>query len=220
MVDVVIATRNSGKLIEIKNILRPLEVSVVSLAQFPEIKPIEETGITFKQNAILKAQEVAFLTGAVTLADDSGLEVDCLNGQPSIRSSRFAGENATDSMNNAKLLDMMKNIPANQRQARFVCVMALAAADKLIGTVTGICQGYIAQCERGLNGFGYDPLFIARNYNITFAQLQKEIKNKISHRAKALNKAAIMLEKYLLRDYLSTNAKISNQKIRGVNENS
>ena len=218
MTDIVIATRNSGKLLEIKDILKHLEVSVRSLSQFPEIPPIEETGSTFEENAILKAQKVADITGSLTLADDSGLEVDYLGGKPGIRSSRFAGDNATDLMNNAKLLEEMKGVSLDQRQARFVCVIALARPGELIGTVRGTCEGIINEYERGLNGFGYDPLFMVTDYNATFAELQQEIKNKISHRAKALNKAVIMLEKYLLHSHQSETVKSSNQKIRGVNE--
>ena len=218
MIDVVVATRNSGKLFEIKDILKSLEVSVVSLSSYPDIPPIEETGSTFEENAVLKAKQVADITGCLTLADDSGLEVDYLGGKPGIRSARFAGDHATDPMNNAKLLEDMKNVPLNQRQARFICVVALARPCEIIGTVKGTCEGIINEYELGVNGFGYDPLFMVRDYNATFAELQQEIKNKISHRAKALNKAVIMLEKYLLQNRQSAIAKVSNQKNRGVNE--
>lgn len=199
--DLVIATQNRGKFREIKDILSRLEITIHSLSEFPDIPEIEETGKTFEENAVIKAQTVARLTGMAALADDSGLEVDLLDGKPGVYSSRFAGEQATDSMNNAKLLSLVGDAPLEHRHARFVCAVALATPDELIGTVTGSCEGYINNTERGDGGFGYDPLFLARDYNMTFAELNQDIKNKISHRAKALNKACIMLEKYLLHDY-------------------
>ncbi len=196
--DLFVATRNSGKLIELRDILRPLNINVRTYDEFPHIKPVAETGTTFEQNAVLKASQTAKQTNLITLADDSGLEVDCLAGQPGVYSARFAGQNATDSMNNEKLLDLMDGVPLGSRQARFVCAIAIASPDKVIGTVTGVCEGHIALEPDGSGGFGYDPLFVASGYNYTFAQLSSEIKNKISHRGKALNKAFILLEKLVL----------------------
>ncbi|MDX9701959.1 MAG: XTP/dITP diphosphatase [Candidatus Auribacterota bacterium] len=200
--DLVVATRNRGKFREIKEILSPLELNLYSLADFPDIADVAETGKTFEENAIIKATCVAKSTGLPAIGDDSGLEVDFLNGQPGVYSARFAGNDASDSANNAKLLSLMEHVHIDQRQARFVCCIALAVPDELIGTVRGTCEGVIAQYPRGDGGFGYDPLFIARDYNMTFAELTHDIKNKISHRAKALNKTLILLEKFLLNGYL------------------
>ncbi len=198
MTDIVIATKNKGKIKEIKAILSPLNLNIIGLEDYPDIPQIIENGSSFEENAIIKAQTVAKYTSKMAMGDDSGLEVDFLNGQPGIYSARFAGENATDYMNNQKLLDLMANVSSGQREARFVCAIAISLPDELIGTVSSNCEGYICENPRGTSGFGYDPLFIARDYNLTFAELNLDIKNKISHRAKAINKACLMLEKYLI----------------------
>ena len=138
-------------------------------------------------------------TGKLTLADDSGLEVDTLKGAPGIFSSRYAGNNATDHENNLKLLADLKEIPEGRRTAQFRCLMALASQDKLIGVVEGTCVGGIGFKEEGTHGFGYDPLFILSEYHKTFGQLDESIKNKISHRAKALEKMGLLLESHLAR---------------------
>lgn len=198
VMDLVLATRNKGKLKEIKEILKPLNLILHTYDEYMDIKKIKETGKTFEENAILKATFIAKQTKMVTLADDSGLEVDCLSGQPGIYSARFAGEHATDMMNNEKLLSLMADVPLDSRQGRFVCAIAIALPDRLVGTVRGVCEGHIGFELRGGGGFGYDPLFVVTSYNVTFAELSLDIKNKISHRAKALNKALIVLDKLLL----------------------
>ena len=198
--DMVIATRNRGKFREIKDIMSGFEVTLHSLGDFPDIGDVAETGKTFEENAVIKATTIAKKTGMPTLGDDSGLEVDALDGQPGVYSARFAGAKANDSANNTKLLTLLKDIPVEQRNARFVCSIAFATPDELVGTVNGTCDGVIGEYPRGDGGFGYDPLFIVRDYNMTFAELNQDIKNKISHRAKALNKALLLLEKFLLQE--------------------
>ncbi|RJP59334.1 MAG: XTP/dITP diphosphatase [Candidatus Auribacter fodinae] len=198
MAELLIATRNKGKLKELQHMLNPLELAIRSIADFPDLPEIAETGNTFEENAVLKAQTIADLTGMVTMADDSGLEVDALGGKPGVYSARFAGENATNSQNNELLLNMMSDVPAQLRGARFVSVIAVARPGKLLGTVRGFCEGIITDRMRGNGGFGYDPLFFLKDYNMTFAELSLELKNKVSHRAKALNKAVILLEKIIL----------------------
>jgi len=200
MPDLVAATKNSGKLKEIRAILGRLNIIIAGLDDYPDMPEIIESGSTFEENAVIKAQAVAKYTNKMALGDDSGLEVDYLNGQPGIYSARFAGENATDYMNNQKLLELMADVEYGQRQARFVCAIAIALPDRLIGTVSASCDGYLLKEPSGTGGFGYDPLFVARDYNETFAQLSPDIKNKISHRAKAIDKACLMLEKYLIRN--------------------
>lgn len=196
--ELVLATRNLGKKREIKRILKPLGLDMRGIDEFPDAPETEETGKTFEENAILKAIAIAEFTKSIVLADDSGLEVDALGGKPGIFSARFAGEEANDFGNNQKLLSEMENVPQGQRYARFVCSIAIAVPGKLIGTLSGVCDGEIATCSRGQGGFGYDPLFIVRDYNLTFAELNVDIKNKISHRAKALEKAFLLLERYLI----------------------
>lgn len=198
MIDLVIATRNGGKLREIRAMASHIELNLLSLDDFKQIGQIKESGKTFEENAVLKARTVAKKTGILTLADDSGLEVEHLNDQPGIYSARFAGEKASDYANNEKLLELLRDVPPHHRYARFVCTIALATPETLIGTVTGTCEGMIGDKLTGSGGFGYDPLFIVNNYNQTFAELRPEIKNKISHRAKAIGKALIMLENYLI----------------------
>jgi len=198
MTELVLATRNLGKKREIKRILKPLCLDIRSIDEFPDAPKIEETGKTFEENAILKATAIAEFTKSIALADDSGLEVDFLGGKPGVFSARFAGKEANDYANNLKLLSEMENVPEGRRYARFVCCIAIAVPGKLIGTLSGMCDGEITTHLRGQGGFGYDPLFVVRDYNSTFAELSIDIKNKISHRAKALDKAFLLLERYLI----------------------
>jgi XTP/dITP diphosphohydrolase len=182
----VLATKNKNKLKEVSEFLAPHGIEVVSLLEFPDLPEIEEYGETFKENAIIKATEACMFTGLMALADDSGLEVDCLEGLPGVYSSRFAGEDKDDAANNKKLLELLEGVPAEQRAARFKCVMALATTECFVYTAEGACEGVIAEQPRGEGGFGYDPLFYLPEYGKTFAELDLEIKNKISHRARAL----------------------------------
>lgn len=182
----VLATRNEGKVREMTKLLAGQDIEVLSLVNFPEIGEIVEDGETFRENAVIKATEVCMQTGLTTLADDSGLEVDYLDGLPGIYSARFAGEDKDDSANNKKLLELLDGIPEEQRTARFKCVIAVADTDCFVYIAEGTCAGIIAQEQRGDGGFGYDPLFYLPEHGKTFAELDLETKNKISHRARAL----------------------------------
>jgi XTP/dITP diphosphohydrolase len=192
MVRLLLATRNAHKTREFAEILgKDFEVSDLSSVRgAPEIK---ETGGSFEENAILKALAVSPLrsaSGGLVVADDSGLEVDALHGAPGIYSARYAGENASDKANVDTLLRALsrQNLPASKRTARFRCVIALARAEKLLGTFEGVVEGAIVHLARGRNGFGYDPIFVPERFDRTFAELPATIKNKISHRAKAITR--------------------------------
>lgn len=193
--EAVIATRNPGKLREIRDILRPLGWKTLSLDDFPEIPEIIEDGTTFAENAEKKAREVAHHTGRIALADDSGLVVDALGGRPGVLSSRYGGVKATDPERCRKLLDEMAGIPEGQRQARFICIIAVATPQGKVKTVEGECRGQIALAPRGRHGFGYDPIFSLPEMGRTMAELPPEVKNRISHRAKALEKLKQLLPK-------------------------
>ncbi len=193
---VIIATRNPHKLEEIQAIFADLPVQLLSLADFPEIGDIPETGQTFAENALQKARTVFHQTGLLTLADDSGLEVDALNGAPGIYSARFAGPRRSTADNNRKLQALIKAVPPEKRTARFKCAVALVGPN-LEAVVEGVVEGHITTKPRGTGGFGYDPLFIPAGYEQTFAQLGSEVKNRISHRARAFQKARVILKKQL-----------------------
>jgi XTP/dITP diphosphohydrolase len=192
----VIASRNKGKVREIAEILSGLPFEVVSIADYPNAPEVEETGSTFEENAVLKAKAGAQQTGELTLADDSGLVVDALNGAPGIYSSRFAGEGASDRDLWCKLLGLMYDIPDEKRTARFVCAVAIASPEGKVLTCEGKCEGVIAHEPRGEGGFGYDPVFLVSEYNQTMAELPAETKNKISHRAGALECAKGLLGEF------------------------
>ena len=193
----ILATGNEGKIQEFKQLLSALPLKLCSLKDYPGLPSVDETGRTFQENAILKAETISQHTGEMTLADDSGLEVDILDGKPGVYSARFAGEDSTDEKNNALLLELMKGVPLDRRDARFVCSIALAVPGEETQTVEGLCEGKIATSPRGSGGFGYDPLFISREEGKTFAQLDTESKNRISHRGRALKKARLILEERL-----------------------
>lgn len=186
---VVIATQNSGKLKEFQAMLGPLGVEIESMADYPHIPDVVEDGETFSDNAVKKARAVAGATGEITLADDSGLEVDCLGGAPGVYSARFAGEDKDDRANNEKLLRLLEGVPPEKRNARFRCVVAVALPEGPVYTAEGSCEGVIGLRPAGEGGFGYDPLFIVQELGKTFAQLDMDIKNSISHRGKAFNMA-------------------------------
>jgi len=195
MLEIVLATRNEDKIKEIKKILVFLPVEFLSLKQFPHLPKINEDGKILKENALKKAKLVAKLTGKIALADDSGLEVEALNGAPGVFSSRFAGQGCTYAENNRKLLKLMKNVPSEKRNALFRCVLALATPFGKVKTVEGKIKGKISRRILGRYGFGYDPVFIVPSYGKTFAQLGPRIKNKISHRAQALFKIKKVISK-------------------------
>lgn len=182
---IVIGTRNTGKIWEIQAALAELPVEVVGLpaADIPEV---EETGVTFMENAVIKARYYSHHTGEYCLADDSGLEVDALNGEPGVYSARYAGERSSDADNNHKLLAELSGVPAEKRSARFRSVLALAGPDGSLLLTDGVCEGIILMKERGTGGFGYDPLFYMPDCRKTLAEMTVEEKNKISHRGNAL----------------------------------
>jgi XTP/dITP diphosphohydrolase len=187
----VMATRNPGKVRELQELLRDTGVRLLSLADFPELPEIPEEGATFAENAAVKAQTVARLTGYPALADDSGLAVDALSGTPGVFSARYAQDVTaplppTDTDNWRKLLQEMQDIPWEQRGARFVCEIALALPNGRLLRAHGECEGIIALSPQGDHGFGYDPVFWVPEYAATMAQLGPAVKNQISHRARAL----------------------------------
>ena len=187
MQSLLIATRNPGKVKEIESILADSGWSFSSLQAFPDVETSAETGATYAENAILKARFYALATGMCALADDSGLEVEALAGAPGVFSARYAGANASDADRRALLLSELAKIPDVNRRARFVAVVAISnAKDSVLNVSEGICEGTIISSPRGHGGFGYDPLFVPDGYNQTFAELPEDIKNRISHRARAL----------------------------------
>lgn len=193
--DVVIASTNRNKVEEILQMLQGSKFKIISLLDFKDknLPDIEEDGLTFEENARKKALVIAKLTGRLTLADDSGLVVDTLNGRPGVHSARYSGKDATPEENNRKLLEDLKDVPTKKRTARFVCVIAVARPSGKVSVVEGLCEGLIAKEIRGAEGFGYDPLFIVPEYDKTFAELGSAVKNKISHRAIAIQKAVEIL---------------------------
>jgi XTP/dITP diphosphohydrolase len=189
-----LATTNKGKAAEYRDLLKGLDFELVTLDRAGISLEADENYNTLKENARHKAAFYAELGGLLTLADDSGLEVDALNGEPGVRSSRYAGDNATDSDRVDFLLKKLNNVPQQKRTARFRCVIAVARPGGPVETAEGICDGYIALEPRGSNGFGYDPIFYLPDYNKTIAELPPEVKNLISHRGRAAVKARRLLE--------------------------
>lgn len=190
-----VATRNPKKKKELKSLLKDLKITVVTLRGFKNAPHVKEDRKTFTENAVKKAVTIARCTGLLTLADDSGLEVEALGGAPGIFSARFSGKGANDLKNNKKLLALLKGVPERKRRARFVCAIAIAWEGKILKIIKATISGYITDSRRGSCGFGYDPVFIPTGYKKTFAQLGPGVKNKISHRAKALLKAKKFLAK-------------------------
>jgi XTP/dITP diphosphohydrolase len=182
---VLVSTRNAHKLVEIRGILGEA-FAVLDLSEIPDFGEVEETGTTFEENASLKALAASAQFGGWVLADDSGLEVDALDGAPGVRSARFSGEGATDASNRARLLEKLEGVRGKARSARFRCVMALAREGKIHGHFSGSVEGIIINTEKGSGGFGYDPLFVPEGHCETFAELGAEVKNRLSHRGRAL----------------------------------
>ena len=192
--ELLIATHNLGKLDEIAVLLRDFPLKLRSLREFSRAAPVEETGQTFAENAALKAGHYSRLTGLWTLADDSGLEVDALGGQPGVHSARYAGPTATDAERTSHLLAALDATGDEERHARFVCALALfRPGEEDLRLFVGKCEGRIAPEPRGHGGFGYDPVFIPEGYDQTFGELPAETKNRISHRARALVSAKAFL---------------------------
>lgn len=190
----VIATGNQGKVLEIKEMLAGISVELKSLSDFDHLPEVDETGSTFAENAAIKAKAYAELTESKVLADDSGLEVPSLGGAPGIYSARFAGEGASDAENTAKLLKKLENADGNERRACFVCEMAIAEpSGKILFSANGALWGTVTRKAFGINGFGYDPIFVPDGFSQTLGQLAPEIKNKISHRSVALRQIIYFL---------------------------
>jgi XTP/dITP diphosphohydrolase len=181
-----VATTNEGKITEIHHALDDLPIEITTLKDATGTEICPEDKPTVLENAIFKAMHYSRFSDAMTLADDTGLEVDALGGSPGVHSARYAGPSATYAENNQKLLKELAAVPEGKRAARFVCVMAIAYRGRLLKSFQGVCEGRVLTCLRGSGGFGYDPLFFIPALNKTFAELSTEEKNKISHRGKAL----------------------------------
>jgi len=188
-----IATHNEGKKREYEELLAGAGVELASLSDVGIHQSVPEEGDTYAENALLKARGYAALSGMLTLADDSGIEVDALGGAPGVRTARYAGEEASDAERNALLLRNIEGVPNAERTARFRCVIALAWPDGRTAVVEGVVEGRIALEPRGEHGFGYDPIFFVPEYGRTMAELPEEVKNRISHRARAAAAAAELL---------------------------
>lgn len=183
---IVFATTNEGKVKEIKEILAGFPIEVVSMKEMNITADIEENGVTFEENSLIKARKVSKLTGLPAMADDSGLEVDYLNGEPGIYSARYLGRDTDYNYKNNYIIEKLKNVKDEERSARFVCVISLVLPDGREFIKKGVMEGMIAYEIKGENGFGYDPVFYLPEYGMTSAELSGEEKNKISHRGKAL----------------------------------
>ena len=188
MTEVLLATRNRGKLREFQSLLGDLELSFHTLDDFPNVGELVEDGASFEANAIKKALEYSKATGMIAIADDSGLVVDALDGRPGVYSARYAGDDAGDDDNNEKLLLDMRGFSEGKRGAAFVCVVAAATPDGRTITSEGRCEGEIMNSPKGDGGFGYDPLFYIPRFGCTMAELASDKKNEISHRGKAVEK--------------------------------
>ena len=196
--DLVVATRNQGKLKEIRRLLMDTGVEVRGLDEFPDVPEVEEDGDSFEANARKKAETVAAAVGMWTLADDSGLTVDALGGRPGVHSARYAGPEATDADNNAKLIQELVEVSRVQRKGAFNCCMALSRPGEPTRVFHGRIEGLLLDEPRGEGGFGYDPLFLVREYGKTMAELAIEVKNRISHRGQALRQALGWIKDNLL----------------------
>jgi len=185
---IVLASANKHKLIEMRAILSALNIELVSSSEEGFFNEVEETGMTFEENALIKAQAVSNATGLTAIADDSGLVVDALKGEPGIYSARYSGKNAKDEANTELVLHNLQGVPFEKRTARFVCVIAFVSPNMESFTVRGEVEGIISFEKSGENGFGYDPIFYSPPHDKTFAQLDSDVKNKISHRSIALSK--------------------------------
>ncbi|MDQ3798565.1 MAG: XTP/dITP diphosphatase [Acidobacteriota bacterium] len=196
--EILIATKNQGKVKELADILADLPVTLRSLNDFENVSEPEETGVDFVENAVLKARSYAMQTGLWAIADDSGLEVEALRNAPGVFSARYAGENATDEERIRKLLNELSDTGGENRRARFVCAMAVAdETGEIRFTCEGVCAGTITDAPRGANGFGYDPVFAPEGFSETFGELSAEVKREISHRARASQKIIAYLRDFI-----------------------
>jgi len=190
-----LATNNTGKVKEFRNLLAGIPFELVTPKEIGIVMDVDETGATYRENARLKACALATQSGLLTLADDSGIEIDALNGAPGVMSARYAGENASDAERVNFLLSKLKDVPQEKRTARFYCVIAIAHPDGKVEYCDGECKGTIAFEPSGASGFGYDPVFYLPEFGKAMAELTAEIKNQISHRARAAQKAKMLLLK-------------------------
>ncbi|WP_147532551.1 XTP/dITP diphosphatase [Bacillus marasmi] len=186
MKEIIIATKNKGKTKEFQQMFAKRGYQVLTLLDFPELEDVEETGTTFEENAILKAETISKQLGKIVISDDSGLVVDALNGRPGVYSARYAGEDKNDEANNNKVLEELSDVPDDKRTARFYCALAIAVPGQQTETFSGTVEGRILHERQGTNGFGYDPIFFSLDENRAMAELSSEEKNAISHRGKAL----------------------------------
>ncbi|MEZ5358875.1 MAG: XTP/dITP diphosphatase [Candidatus Zixiibacteriota bacterium] len=194
----VLATNNQDKVREMRNLLDGLGIEILTSKDFDDFPEIEETGETLQENAALKSKGIFKFTGLPALADDSGLEVDALNGAPGVYSSRFAGPGCTYDDNNTKLLKELEGVPKDKRSARFRCVISITFADGDTRQVDGAAEGFITEQKAAFtHGFGYDPVFFYPPLNKTFAEITLDEKNAVSHRGQALKKAKAVIEDYL-----------------------
>lgn len=192
---IIIATGNAGKMKEIKSIFNNSEYNVVSMKEEGIAADVDENGTTFEENALIKAREIAKISGNIVLADDSGLEVDALNKEPGIYSARYMGEDTPYSVKNASIIERLEGVEFEQRTARFVCAVAAVYPDGKELVVRETMEGYIGYEEKGVNGFGYDPIFYLKEFDKTSAEISLEEKNKISHRGKAFRAIKALMEK-------------------------
>ncbi len=195
MKKIIFATGNQDKMREIREILKDLDANIVSLKEEGIQLDVEENGMTFEDNAVIKAKAAAKMTDAIVLADDSGLEIDYLNKEPGVYSARYLGEDTSYDVKNQALLDRLSGVPKESRTARFVCAVAAVFPDGEVIVKRGTIEGYIGENPEGENGFGYDPIFYVENYNCSTAALSREQKNAISHRGNALRAMKAELEK-------------------------
>lgn len=200
MKEVVIATNNQGKAKEFEALLHSKGYTIKTLKDFPDVPEIIENGETFEENALIKARTLSGIVHTMVLADDSGLKVDVLDGEPGIYSARYAGVGATDQENNEKLLMNLKGVPLTQRTAQFHCTLALVDPEKEDLVVEGEVEGVILEAPKGTNGFGYDPLFYVPSEGKTMAELSNEEKNHLSHRAVALSKLENQWDEWMQHD--------------------
>lgn len=188
MKKILIGTTNEGKVNDFKQLLENEQIQVLSLRDLDNAIDVEETGTTFAENAILKAETLSRYYNQIVIADDSGLEIEALNGKPGVYSARYAGEHKSDEDNINKVLSEMEGIPFHNRKAAFVCVLALAVPGQETKIFEGKCDGYITEKPKGNNGFGYDPIFYVPEKEKTMAELSLEEKNELSHRKRAIDK--------------------------------
>lgn len=197
MRELLLATRNLEKARELSDLLDRAGFRVTSLRDYPEAPHVVEDGTTFEENAVKKALAIARWSGRLTLADDSGLEVDALDGRPGVHSARYAGSNASDAENNQRLLKELSLAESRERSARYVCCLVLADASGVQEIICETCEGEIAETPQGSEGFGYDPLFYFLEFGTTFGNITLEEKQRVSHRGKALRKAVEVIQRFV-----------------------